>query len=732
MNSKNQQQPYRQNSHSELGDSANSNLMPLGYRDGHMQNPSHTIWKPPSVPAASPALTDTPSVWTAFKNPEGKPYYFNSVTQQSVWDKPDELKTPLELILDASHWKEYATPEGKKYYSNSETKETVWDLPAEIQEKLKKEMAVKEEVEKKEIEKNDKIPDPSGAAVLGLDTPQVAVAQIVLDFKTKEEAEEAFKKMLCETPGIDCTSSWESVIRKTYSKPYYRSLRTLAERKATFEKWCRDTRLAQSDARREKKEKDRAALIALFKSHPEITGNTPFATATFILAKEGDFANVEKEFRQLVYQEYTDKLVKTEQEAARELRRKNKEKAKAIFNELPITYKTTWKEAQAIMSEHGGFRADADLNAMEPVDILTVFEDHVITLDTAARHDRDTWQRAIRRKERKIRDDVRALLDELCSSGLIHAKAKWKDVYPHIKEDSRFNAILGQPGSTPLELFWDMICDLEGKYRFDKRVVGNYIKDNKIDITPKSKFDEFIKQHSSKLSQVNRSHLRYIFEDYQFKAFARIKEEKKNHERRLRKRMDAFKSLLKHLPGTPIKTDDEFSNIMSRVQGKPEYDALDASQRREVFDKYIVRLKENQSKGADPSDMDDIEDGEDIEDGDGEDDGKRRKISRNSRDRRQNYRSRRSRSISPRSSNGSVDGYRDRSRTVSSKRKNRSVSGSESDISDGHRSSSNYKKEKRSRHYDADHEERFSRSERSKRQDKARESSTEEEGELHA
>lgn len=50
-----------------------------------------------------------------------------------MWTKPAELdaqeektKAPLE-----SPWKEYLTPEGKKYYHNAQTKETVWDMPAD-------------------------------------------------------------------------------------------------------------------------------------------------------------------------------------------------------------------------------------------------------------------------------------------------------------------------------------------------------------------------------------------------------------------------------------------------------------------------------------------------------------------------------------------------------------------------------------------------------------------------
>ena len=59
--------------------------------------------------------------------PDGRSYFFNTVTKETTWTKPTDLMTPLERALSTQPWKEYTTPEGRKYYSNSETKQTVWD-----------------------------------------------------------------------------------------------------------------------------------------------------------------------------------------------------------------------------------------------------------------------------------------------------------------------------------------------------------------------------------------------------------------------------------------------------------------------------------------------------------------------------------------------------------------------------------------------------------------------------
>jgi pre-mRNA-processing factor 40 len=46
-------------------------------------------------------------------------------------------------------------------------------------------------------------------------------------------------------------------------------------------------------------------------------------------------------------------------------------------------------------------------------------------------------------------------------SGAIKARSKWKHVYPHIANDERYLNMLGNPGSNPIELFWDVVDHLD-------------------------------------------------------------------------------------------------------------------------------------------------------------------------------------------------------------------------------------------------------------------------------
>lgn len=44
-------------------------------------------------------MANQSSPWSEHKAPDGRTYYYNSITKQSLWEKPDDLKTPAEVSI---------------------------------------------------------------------------------------------------------------------------------------------------------------------------------------------------------------------------------------------------------------------------------------------------------------------------------------------------------------------------------------------------------------------------------------------------------------------------------------------------------------------------------------------------------------------------------------------------------------------------------------------------------
>lgn len=124
---------------------------------------------------------------------------------------------------------------------------------------------------------------------------------------------------------------------------------------------------------------------------------------------------------------------------------------------------------------------------MPSLDILLAFEDYSRVREREYDEQMRRAQVEKTRKERKAREAFRviflflcslfsqnysciqALLQELVEDGKIKARTKWKEVYPLFKDDLRYQNMLGNPGSNPLELFWDTVDGFD--QQLDKKIV---------------------------------------------------------------------------------------------------------------------------------------------------------------------------------------------------------------------------------------------------------------------
>lgn len=81
-------------------------------------------------------------------------------------------------------------------------------------------------------------------------------------------------------------------------------------------------------------------------------------------------------------------------------------------------------------------------------------------------------------------------MDELKASGKLSSGTKWKEVYPLVANDQRYLSLLGLPGSTPLELFWDTVDQLDLALEGKVKDVEKYLSAKNFAFTEQTTMEE--------------------------------------------------------------------------------------------------------------------------------------------------------------------------------------------------------------------------------------------------
>ena len=403
------------------------------------------------------------------------------------WSCPNQLTT-LQA-LSKQPWKEYTAEGGRKYYHNASTNATVWDMP----EVYRAAIAASSTPQQKSAAVAPTFVAGSVAS-LPQYPPQRARDELVVhdggryadrqdrhnshvdppprssfvvatsndpDYATYEEAEAAFMKLL-KRSSVQPDWTWEQTMRAIIQDPQYRSLKDPKERKAAFEKYVVESRVLDKEREKERLAKLRADFTNMLRSHPEIKPYTRWKTARLIIEGETIFrsASNDTERRQL-FEDYIVQLKKSHIEAVASTRKAALDDLAAILDALSLEPYTRWSDAENKIELNERYRSDDKFKTLTKSDVLTAFEQHIKSLERAFNDARQLEKTQRSRRERRNRDQFISLLKEMKAAGRIKAGTKWMDIHPAIEADPRYTAMLGQAGSTPMDLFWDVVEEEE-------------------------------------------------------------------------------------------------------------------------------------------------------------------------------------------------------------------------------------------------------------------------------
>ncbi|OBZ74184.1 Pre-mRNA-processing protein prp40 [Grifola frondosa] len=569
------------------------------------------------------------NVWTEHRNPEGRTYWFNTGTRESVWEKPDDLKTPFERALNQTKWKEYFSG-GRKYYYNTDSKESKWDMPDELLLLLEK------------VEKEGKAAPPASALVRsgapgftagGSGSMQASVAtkrpERVLParpnlpddpviphngFATVEEGEKAFVHLLRKA-GVDANWTWDQTMRAIITDPLYKALNTLAEKKAAWQKFVDTLRAKEHEEREARLSKLRPAVRNMLKGNPNVFHYTTFATADRLFAQHPIWqqAKIEAE-RKFIFEDYVTELKQREVQESRAARARSVSKIVSLFKRLDVDVLTRWRQAHTLVLDSDEWKDDPELQKLPTLDILLAFEDYSRVREREFEEQLRRSQVEKTRKERKTREAFKELLRSLVKSGAITARTKWKQVYPQFATDQRYLDILGNPGSNPLELFWDAVDQLDQK--LDAKIaiiegafnchgktsegdaaaegVDRGTKAFKVGSeTTEEDFMGVVKGDTDDAVQkLSKEDLQEIYHTLHDQALKQQADEKRRAERRQRHLQDDLRYALKKVSELH-DASLSYEEAVPFMQDLPEFNALeDDESRRAAFAKFVKRQKE--------------------------------------------------------------------------------------------------------------------------------------------
>uniref|UniRef100_A0A3P8VTI4 Pre-mRNA-processing factor 40 homolog A n=1 Tax=Cynoglossus semilaevis TaxID=244447 RepID=A0A3P8VTI4_CYNSE len=609
-------------------------MPPMGQRPPTMNPLPPGIMPPGMMPPMGAPPMGQKSVWTEHKSLDGKTYYYNTETKQSTWEKPDDLKSPVEQMLSKCPWKEYKSDTGKPYYYNSQTKESRWTKPKELEdlegttaEPLAPAVTTAPAVQAEatvtvapvtETEPAKAVPEEQPAQTAAQPTPEVKTADVavassespvapevakashwpeiqkkIYKWNTKEEAKQAFKELLKEK-GVSSNSSWEQAMKMIINDPRYSALPKLSEKKQAFNAYKVQTEKEEKEEARIKYKESKETFQRFLENHEKMTSTTRYKKAEQMFNEQEVWSCVPERDRLEIYEDVLFYLAKKEKEQAKQLRKRNWEALKNILDNMAnVTYRTTWSEAQQYLLDNPTFAEDEELQNMDKEDALICFEEHIRALEKEEEEEKQKTLLRERRRQRKNRESFQKFLDELHDHGQLHSMSAWMEMYPTLSSDIRFVNMLGQPGSTPLDLFKFYVEDLKARYHDEKRIIKDILKDKSFLVEVNTSFDDFgsIISSDKRATTLDAGNIKLAFNSLLEKAEAREREREKEEARKMKRKEAAFKNMLKQAT-PPLEPEAAWEGVRDRFLKEPAFeDVTLESERKRIFKDFMHVLE---------------------------------------------------------------------------------------------------------------------------------------------
>ncbi|XP_066179314.1 pre-mRNA-processing factor 40 homolog A isoform X2 [Sylvia atricapilla] len=564
--------------------------------------------------------------WKEYKSDSGKPYYYNSQTKESRWAKPKELEDleamikaeenstkPEDAAAVASAPAADATSAAPATESTTATAAATGAAPegdpapaattgdtdgattgtAEEQGQATAAPGTQDGSADTAAAAEETKQEGSGDAAAKKEDEDAQPVKKTYTWNTKEEAKQAFKELLKEKR-VPSNASWEQAMKMIINDPRYSALAKLSEKKQAFNAYKVQTEKEEKEEARSKYKEAKESFQRFLENHEKMTSTTRYKKAEQMFGEMEVWNAISERDRLEIYEDVLFFLSKKEKEQAKQLRKRNWEALKNILDNMAnVTYCTTWSEAQQYLMDNPTFAEDEELQNMDKEDALICFEEHIRALEKEEEEEKQKSLLRERRRQRKNRESFQLFLDELHEHGQLHSMSSWMELYPAISSDIRFTSMLGQPGSTALDLFKFYVEDLKARYHDEKKIIKDILKDKGFVVEVNTSFEDFVTVISStkRATTLDAGNIKLAFNSLLEKAEAREREREKEEARKMKRKESAFKSMLKQAT-PPIELDAVWEDIRDRFVKEPAFEDITLeSERKRIFKDFLHVLE---------------------------------------------------------------------------------------------------------------------------------------------
>merc|ERR1712043_130377 len=489
------------------------------------------------------------SKWTEHKAPDGRTYYYNTTTKQSAWEKPLCLKSPTERLLAQCPWKEYTSDTGKVYYHNTQTKESVWSIPpdlAAVKEKIK----IEEEKEKNNHEDNSTKNISSDKGSASKSALEAAMAATLAAYAPPTAAPAVAP---AQPTNIDVSSGKDNNHRGSL-----KNMNITGDGKVVF--------------------KDKREAMEAFKDllkERNVPSTANWEQALKMITKDPRYEYLSKlNEKKQAFNSYKIQRQKEEKEEQR-LRAKKAEEdlEEFLLHNSRISSTLKYYRCDEMFSETTTWAAVPENDRRE---IFLEAMHTLAKLEKGEEQEKEKERKRIKRSQRKNRDAMIQVLDELHEAGKLTSMSLWVELYPTISADIRFTQMLGQPGSTPLDLFKFYVEDLKSRFYSEKKIIREILKEKSYEMSTTATFEDFatIVCEDKGSASLDAGNVKLTYNALLEKAESREKERQKEEARKLKKLETNFRLLLSDMFGEKMDSTMQWEEVRPKLEGESAFEAI--------------------------------------------------------------------------------------------------------------------------------------------------------------